>query len=71
VLIPGVPFSDPIADGPTIQESSFFALQNGIDIPACLEYVQEVNEAIQGRNNMRKISYICATFLICRLGGVA
>jgi hypothetical protein len=38
----GVPFSDPIADGPTIQESSFVALQNGIDIPACLAFVQEV-----------------------------
>lgn len=37
----GVPFSDPIADGPTIQESSFIALQNGIDIPRCLAYVSE------------------------------
>ncbi|RKO91714.1 tryptophan synthase beta subunit-like PLP-dependent enzyme, partial [Blyttiomyces helicus] len=35
----GVPFSDPIADGPTIQESSFKALQNGIDIPATLGFV--------------------------------
>ncbi|KAI8920407.1 tryptophan synthase beta subunit-like PLP-dependent enzyme [Entophlyctis helioformis] len=37
----GVPFSDPIADGPTIQESSFVALQNDIDIPRCLEFVKE------------------------------
>lgn len=37
----GVPFSDPIADGPTIQDSSFAALQNNIDIPTCLGFVKE------------------------------
>jgi tryptophan synthase len=40
----GVPFSDPIADGPTIQESSFVALQNGIDISACLDIVKEARK---------------------------
>ena len=33
----GVPFSDPIADGPTIQESSFHALQQGVNLEICLE----------------------------------
>ncbi|KAJ3278978.1 tryptophan synthetase, partial [Borealophlyctis nickersoniae] len=37
----GVPFSDPMADGPTIQDSSFVALQHGIDIPQCLSYVAQ------------------------------
>ncbi|KAH6576488.1 hypothetical protein BASA50_006773 [Batrachochytrium salamandrivorans] len=37
----GVPFSDPIADGPTIQNSSFTALQNGVDLKACLGYATE------------------------------
>ncbi|KAJ3216196.1 tryptophan synthetase [Clydaea vesicula] len=37
----GVPFSDPIADGPTIQNASFVALQNGVDIKKCLSYVKE------------------------------
>lgn len=37
----GVPFSDPIADGPTIQESSFVALKNGIDIKKCLKFVAD------------------------------
>ncbi|KAI8591479.1 tryptophan synthase beta subunit-like PLP-dependent enzyme [Geranomyces variabilis] len=37
----GVPFSDPIADGPTIQESSFAALEQGVDILHCLKYVEQ------------------------------
>jgi tryptophan synthase alpha chain len=36
----GVPFSDPIADGPTIQASSQRALANGITLAATLELVQ-------------------------------
>lgn len=36
----GVPFSDPIADGPTIQKSSFEALKQGIDVKTCLEFVK-------------------------------
>ena len=30
----GVPFSDPLAEGPVIQESSFKALQNGTSLEA-------------------------------------
>lgn len=37
----GVPFSDPIADGPAIQESSFVALENGIDLEQCFKIVEE------------------------------
>lgn len=33
----GIPFSDPLADGVTIQQASFHALQNGITPAACLE----------------------------------
>lgn len=35
----GVPFSDPIADGPTIQAANNVALDNGITVPKCLELV--------------------------------
>lgn len=33
----GIPFSDPIADGPTIQEASKVALENGVTVPKILE----------------------------------
>lgn len=32
----GVPFSDPLADGATIQRASFQALQNGVSLDHCL-----------------------------------
>ncbi len=37
VLEIGVPFSDPLADGPTIQETTTRALANGADLDYCLE----------------------------------
>lgn len=33
----GVPFSDPVADGPTIQRSSQAALEQGMNLDRCLE----------------------------------
>jgi tryptophan synthase alpha chain len=38
----GVPFSDPLADGPTIQLSTQVALENGITVKRCLEAVAEL-----------------------------
>ncbi|KAJ3006678.1 UNVERIFIED_CONTAM: tryptophan synthetase, partial [Siphonaria sp. JEL0065] len=39
VIEVGVPFSDPQADGPTIEEASLVALQYHINIDKCLELV--------------------------------
>lgn len=38
----GVPFSDPVADGPTIQRAHIRALAAGSDLAACLEVVTRV-----------------------------
>ncbi|CDK24379.1 unnamed protein product [Kuraishia capsulata CBS 1993] len=40
----GLPFSDPIGDGPTIQEANTQALENGVTIPQCLEIVKEARD---------------------------
>lgn len=38
----GMPFSDPLADGPTIQYSSNMAIKNGVTIPKIFEMVKQV-----------------------------
>ena len=38
----GIPFSDPLADGPTIQRSTFQALQQGMTLPGALEIIGEL-----------------------------
>lgn len=38
----GVPFSDPLADGPTIQRSSFQALRNGVTLDTCLNMLRRL-----------------------------
>jgi tryptophan synthase alpha chain len=40
----GIPFSDPIADGPIIQEASFRALQNGITPDICLNLIRKIRK---------------------------
>jgi tryptophan synthase alpha chain len=40
----GVPFSDPMADGPVIQRASERALRNGITVRDCLSLVRRIRE---------------------------
>jgi tryptophan synthase alpha chain len=42
----GIPFSDPLADGVTIQRASFKALQNGVTPAACLEVACQVRRTV-------------------------
>ena len=42
----GLPFSDPLADGPTIQQSSTAALKNGMSTQYLFEQLQGVREEI-------------------------
>ncbi len=38
----GVPFSDPVADGPTIQKAHLRALDGGATVDSCLEQIREI-----------------------------
>lgn len=40
----GVPFSDPLADGPTIQKSSFEAIARGVDLAWTLDLMRRFRE---------------------------
>jgi tryptophan synthase alpha chain len=42
----GVPFSDPLAEGPIIQESSFRALEQGVTLKNCLGLVEQLREEV-------------------------
>lgn len=42
----GIPFSDPIADGPTIQESNGVALDNGMTLKLLLEQLEGLREKV-------------------------
>lgn len=43
----GIPFSDPMADGPVIQKAATLALQGGITTPKILELVRSIRETSQ------------------------
>jgi len=43
----GVPFSDPLADGPTIQRASERALKSGASLPKILELVSRIRKSSQ------------------------
>lgn len=38
----GVPFSDPLADGPSVQRTSQIALDNGTRLPDCIQLVRQL-----------------------------
>ncbi|UCC51292.1 MAG: tryptophan synthase subunit alpha [Anaerolineaceae bacterium] len=40
----GIPFSDPLADGPTIQRSTQIALENGTTVSGCLDMIRELRQ---------------------------
>jgi len=42
----GIPFSDPLADGATIQKASFNALNNGITPEKCLETARKLHKIV-------------------------
>ena len=43
----GMPFSDPLADGPVIQESSMTAINNGMTIHVLFEQLKEIRNSVK------------------------
>lgn len=43
----GIPFSDPVADGPTIQQSNKVALDNGMNLKLLLDQVTEIRNSVK------------------------
>ncbi len=43
----GIPFSDPVADGPTIQASNKVALDNGMTVKKLLAQVKEIRKTVK------------------------
>lgn len=42
----GIPFSDPLADGVTIQEASYVALRGGLRVRGCLQVAHRLREKV-------------------------
>ena len=42
----GIPFSDPLADGATIQKASFYALKNGVTPQLCLDVAGQLSQKV-------------------------
>ena len=42
----GVPYSDPIADGPTIQDSNQTALENGMSLKKLFEQIKDMRQSV-------------------------
>src|SRR5690606_22852925 len=43
----GIPFSDPVADGPTIQASNKIALDNGMNLHLLLQQVKVMRKTVR------------------------
>ena len=43
----GIPFSDPLADGATIQESSYLALKQGVTPKECIEVAARLRQKVE------------------------
>lgn len=42
----GVPFSDPLADGPTVQNTTTQAIENGADVGYCLDLASKLSDRV-------------------------
>ena len=60
----GMPYSDPLADGPVIQSSSTKALANGMTIHKLFDQLKNFRKEIVENKNLIKISQEVKTFCV-------
>ena len=51
----GVPYTDPLADGPTIQAASYRAVQAGVDARVCIDLVARLREGRDKGEEVKKL----------------
>ena len=44
ILELGIPFSDPIADGPTIQKADIRSMKSGMNVSKALEFIKQIKD---------------------------
>lgn len=52
----GIPFSDPVADGPTIQQAGLRALENGVTL-------EKILQALAATKDVRKVPIVIMTYI--------
>src|SRR4030043_12925 len=52
ILELGVPFSDPIADGPTIQKADIRAIRGGMNVHKALEFIRQLRAPRTGHSDI-------------------
>ncbi len=58
----GVPFSDPLADGPTIQRASERALKNGVTLRKVISLVSELRRGEKDLRQLTRIPLVLMTY---------
>ena len=63
----GVPFSDPVADGPVIQNASYEAIQNGATLAKVFELMKKVRNEGLSTPVVFMMYYINKKWVLCRV----
>jgi len=56
----GIPFSDPLADGATIQQASYKALREGVTPMVCFEVAKELRQQMEIPSRIYDLLQPCA-----------
>lgn len=63
-----IPFSDPVADGPTIMQANQEALKNGIRVSDCFELMRRLKEEFVGRGFKTELLFMTYFNIVHKFG---